>query len=54
MTGISNRSLIELESRVTCAVEPYDGTELPGCIISKATEIVSRLQQLYYILGRRV
>jgi hypothetical protein len=51
--GYSNRTLIELQSRVTCAVELYDPANLPSCIIDKALELVRRLQELYYLLGRR-
>jgi len=52
--GYANRSLIELQSRVTCAIEPYDAEQLPSCIISKAAEMVGRLQELYWLLGRRL
>jgi hypothetical protein len=51
--GYSNRTLIELQSRVTCAVELYDPANLPTCVISKALELVRRLQEVYYFLGRR-
>ena len=51
--GYSNRTLIELQSRVTCGVELYDPLELPDCIIEKALESVHRLQEIYYLLGRR-
>ena len=50
----SSRSLVELQSQATCAVEPYDATNLPGCIIERAMEHVRRLQQLHFFQGRRV
>jgi hypothetical protein len=52
--GYANRSLIELESSVTCAIEPYDPDSLPGCVIDRATELVNRLQEIHFFRGRRV
>lgn len=52
-SGYSNRALLEIESRLTCATELYDPANMPDCIIRKASELVRRLQELYYLLGRR-
>ena len=52
-SGYSNQTLLELQSRITCAVELYDPANLPVCVISKALELVQRLQEIYYHLGRR-
>jgi hypothetical protein len=51
--GYSNQALLELESQVTCAIELYDSTDLPACIIKKAKSVVRRLQEIYYFAGRR-
>jgi hypothetical protein len=51
--GYANRSLIELASRVTSAIELYDPADSPKCIISKALELIEKLQEFYYLLGRR-
>lgn len=51
--GYSARSLLELRSNATAEVELYDASKLPGCIVDKAVNLVQRLQELHYILGRR-
>jgi hypothetical protein len=52
--GYANKTLLELQSTVTCAVELYDQENLPGCIITAALLRVTRLQEIYYMLGRRI
>lgn len=51
--GYSNRTLIELQSRITSAVELYDPVDLPNCLIATALKRVRELQEIYYLLGRR-
>ena len=51
--GYSNQSLIQMQSTVTCQIQTYDSDSLPDCVIDKAIELVSRLQELFYIAGRR-
>jgi hypothetical protein len=51
--GYANRSLIEITSRVTTSIELYDPVDSPQCIISKALQVIQKLQELYYLLGRR-
>lgn len=51
--GYANQSLLQLQSTVTCQVQLYDPAGLPNGIIEIALNLVSRLQELYYIAGRR-
>jgi hypothetical protein len=51
--GYSNRTILELQSTVTCQVHLYDSSKLPDCIIQPALDLISRLQEIYYIAGRR-
>lgn len=51
--GYSNQSLIQLQSIATCQVQLYQASALPQCIIESALRFVHRLQELYYIAGRR-
>lgn len=51
--GYANRSLIEIQSTATCDIVLYDDAKLPDCIIDKACGLVVRLQELYYMFGRR-
>lgn len=51
--GYSNQSLIQLQSIATCQVQLYHASALPQCIIDPALRLVHRLQELYYIAGRR-
>ncbi len=51
--GYSNQSLIQLESNATCRIQQYDYTQLPDCIINAAMSLVGRLQEFYYLSGRR-
>lgn len=52
--GYSNKTLLELKSAYSCEIEMYDHLQLPGCIISKSLEIVQRIQDISWMLGRRV
>jgi hypothetical protein len=51
--GYSNQSLIQLQSTATCQIQLYDPANSPECIIARAIELVSRLQEVYYFAGRR-
>jgi hypothetical protein len=51
--GYSNRTLLEMQTQVTAGVQLYDAADLPTCIIAKALVLVRRLQEVYYLLGRR-
>lgn len=51
--GYANQSLMQLESSATGRTQQYDHLELPGCIINAAMSLVGRLQEFYYLSGRR-
>lgn len=51
--GYANRTLLELQSTATCRVQVYRASDLPGCIIEYARSLVRRLQEFYYLNGRR-
>ena len=51
--GYSNQSIIQLQSTFTCQIHIYDSMNLPHCVVEKALDLVSRLQDLFYIAGRR-
>lgn len=53
-SGYSNQSLIQLQSLATCRVQLYHARDLPGCIINASLDLISRLQEFYYLMGRRV
>jgi hypothetical protein len=46
--GYANRTLLEIESTVTCRIVPYDANDLPMCIIDRATQIIRSIQELKY------
>jgi hypothetical protein len=52
--GYASKSLVDLRSVATGDVVIYDGGDLPGCIVDRAMDVVRRLQELQYLLGRRV
>lgn len=52
-SGYSNRALIQLESTATCRIQVYDHTLLPNCVIIPALSLIVRLQEFYYLSGRR-
>lgn len=52
-TGYSNQTLLQMESIATSRIQIYDPATLPHCIIEKARDLVRRLQEFYYLLGRR-
>lgn len=52
-SGYSSQSLMQLESTATCRIQVYDHTLLPDCVITPALLLVSRLQEVYYLYGRR-
>jgi hypothetical protein len=51
--GYSNQSLVQLQSVVTCQVQLYSSDMLPDCIIRPARDLIHRLQEFYYLAGRR-
>lgn len=51
--GYSNQSLVQLQSTATCQVQLYQADELPKCIIDRAKDMIRRLQEFYYLAGRR-
>ena len=51
--GYSNQSLIQLRSNVTCQIQAYRATDLPECIIRPAFKLIRRLQEIFYVAGRR-
>ena len=51
--GYANQSLVQLQSTTTCQVQLYQPSALPQCIIDPALTLVRRLQELYYLTGRR-
>ena len=51
--GYANSSIMELESTATSRISIYRPGDLPDCIVSKACNQVRRLQEIYYLLGRR-
>lgn len=51
--GYSNQALLQLQSIATCRLQPYDHNQLPSCIIDPALDLVARLQEYYYMNGRR-
>lgn len=52
-SGYANQSLIQMQSVVTCQIQLYKPADLPGCILTSALEMVRRLQEYYYLNGRR-
>ncbi len=52
-SGYSNSALMQLESTATCRIQTYDHTSLPNCILDPALRLVARLQEFYYLSGRR-
>jgi hypothetical protein len=52
-SGYANQSLIQLQSVATCKIQLYKAADLPGCILTSALEMVRRLQEYYYLNGRR-
>ena len=51
--GYSNSTLLQIVSIATARMQLYKTCDLPGCIIEKSRDMVRRLQELYYFLGRR-
>jgi hypothetical protein len=51
--GYSNQSLVQMQSTLTCQIQIYDPSGLPKCVVDCALDLVGRLQELYYVAGRR-
>lgn len=51
--GYSNQSLVQMQSVATCRIQTYDSSHLPGCVIDSALDMIGKLQEFYYIGGRR-
>lgn len=52
-SGYSNKSLLQAQSNFTCQIKPYSPSELPNCIIDTSIDLVRRLQECFYVNGRR-
>lgn len=52
-SGYSNTALLQIESIATTRVQIYKPCDLPACIIEKSRDMVRRLQEAYYLFGRR-
>ena len=52
-SGYSNQALMQLQSVATCKLQLYNHHLLPDCIINNALDMVGRLQEFYYMHGRR-
>ncbi|MGG3810293.1 hypothetical protein ABEV34_01365 [Methylorubrum rhodesianum] len=53
MNGYSHQSLLAATSSASCRVHTYDGIKLPDCIVGHALSETRRLQELFYLAGRR-
>jgi hypothetical protein len=53
LNGYSHQSLIAAQTSASCRVEVYDGLKLPACIVDHALAEIRRLQEIFYITGRR-
>jgi len=51
--GYANQSLVQLQSVATCQIQLYTPDGLPANIVDAACALVRRLQEVYYMLGRR-
>jgi hypothetical protein len=51
--GYANKSLIESRSLATADIVLYQHDDLPDCIVSRALDIVRRLQEWQFLMGRR-
>jgi hypothetical protein len=51
--GYANKTLLELQSTATCKIQIYNASDLPGCVVDHARSLVRRLQEFYYLSGRR-
>jgi hypothetical protein len=51
--GYSYKSLVAAESNASCKIQVYDRAQLPKCIIDVALDQIARLQEFFYIMGRR-
>lgn len=51
--GYANQSLVQLQSTATCQVQVYQSGDLPDCVVEKARALMRRLQEFYYLAGRR-
>lgn len=51
--GYSTQSLMSAGSVSTCRVESYDSKNLPKCVVDMAIDQMRRLQEIFYISGRR-
>ncbi len=51
--GYSNQSLMQLQSNTTCQVQLYEAARLPDDVIERSRTLIRRLQEIYYLGGRR-
>jgi hypothetical protein len=52
-SGYANKTLLELQSTITCQIQLYKPAQLPHCVVDCALSLVNRLQEIYYYTGRR-
>ena len=53
MAGYSGSTLLASQTTASCILETYDHTKLPEAVVDPALEQVYRLQEMYYLQGRR-
>jgi hypothetical protein len=51
--GYSNTTLLQLQSTATSRIQLYQNCDLPNCVVDVAKALVRRLQEFYYLIGRR-
>ncbi len=51
--GYANKALLDFQSTATSKIQIYNAADLPGCIVEQARLLVRRLQEFYYLNGRR-
>lgn len=50
--GYSSQTLMKMETSLTCQLHWYEPADLPTCITEKALNIVERLQEIHFLMGR--
>lgn len=51
--GYANQSLVQMQCTTTCQVQLYQAHQLPSQVIDTSRDLVRRLQEYYYLAGRR-
>jgi hypothetical protein len=52
--GYANKSLVQVQSSLTCQIQFYTKSQLPSGVINMALGLVDRLRESLYVSGRRV